>query len=43
MIARKSIRVINRTLAGHPAKGHHGLFLKAEENLWGSIVIGLGN
>ena len=26
-----------------PAKGHHGLFLKAKENLWGSIAIGLGN
>ena len=27
----------------HPAKYPHGLFLKAKENLWGNIVIGLGN
>ena len=27
----------------HPAKGPHGLFLKARENLWGNIAIGLGN
>ena len=47
MIAHQSIQEINRTLAqlppDHPAKGHHGLFLKAKENLWGSIAIGLGN
>ena len=27
----------------HPAKGPHGLFLKAREKLWGNIIIGLGN
>jgi len=47
LLANKSIQEINRTLAGlppeHPAKGHHGLFLKARENLWGNIAIGLGN
>ena len=47
LLAHKSIQEINRTLAklpkDHPAKGHHGLFLKAKENLWGSIAIGLGN
>lgn len=47
IIADQSINEINRTLAAlppeHPAKGHHGLFLKAKENLWGNIVIGLGN
>lgn len=47
MLAHQSIQEINRTLAqlspDHPAKGHHGLFLKAKENLWGSIAIGLGN
>ena len=47
MLAEKSINDINRTLAelpaDHPAKGHHGLFLKARENLWGNIAIGLGN
>ena len=47
MLAHQSIQDINRTLAqlppDHPAKGHHGLFLKAKENLWGSIAIGLGN
>ncbi len=47
LLANKSIQEINRTLAQlppeHPAKGHHGLFLKARENLWGSIAIGLGN
>ena len=46
-LAEKSIQEINRTLAeltpDHPAKGHHGLFLKARENLWGNIAIGLGN
>ncbi len=47
IMATKSIQEINRTLAElppeHPAKGPHGLFLKARENLWGSIAIGLGN
>lgn len=37
MLAHQSIQDINRTLAqlspDHPAKGHHGLFLKAKENL----------
>ena len=41
------INEINRILAElppeHPAKGPHGLFLKARENLWGNIIIGLGN
>ena len=27
----------------HPAKGPHGLFMKAKDNLWGSIITGLGN
>ena len=43
----KSVNEINRVLAElppeHPAKGPHGLFLKARENLWGNIIIGLGN
>jgi type IV secretion system protein VirD4 len=47
MLATKSINEINRILEqlppDHPAKGPHGLFLKARENLWGNIVIGLGN
>lgn len=47
ILATESINQINRTLAElppeHPAKGHHGLFLKARENLWGNIAIGLGN
>ena len=47
LLANKSINEINRILAAlppeHPAKGHHGLFLKARENLWGNIAIGLGN
>ena len=47
ILANESIQQINRTLAAlppdHPAKGHHGLFLKARENLWGNIAIGLGN
>ena len=47
MLANESINDINRKLAAlppeHPARGHHGLFLKARENLWGNIVIGLGN
>ena len=47
MIANESINQINAKLMAlppdHPAKGHHGLFLKAKENLWGNIVTGLGN
>lgn len=47
LLATKSIQQINHMLAElppeHPAKGPHGLFLKAKENLWGNIVIGLGN
>ena len=47
LLAEKSINDINRILAelppDHPAKGNHGLFLKARENLWGNIAIGLGN
>ena len=47
MIATESIEEINRKLEAlppeHPAKGPHGLFLKARENLWGNIIIGLGN
>lgn len=47
LLAHKSINEINNILAqlppDHPAKGHHGLFLKARENLWGNIAIGLGN
>jgi len=47
MLAEKSVNEINRLLAAlppdHPARGPHGLFLKAKENLWGNIVIGLGN
>ena len=47
MIANESINQINAKLMAlppdHPARGHHGLFLKAKENLWGNIVIGLGN
>ena len=47
ILAYKSVNEINRTLAElppeHPAKGPHGLFLKARENLWGNIIIGLGN
>ena len=43
LLAHQSIQDINRTLAqlppDHPAKGHHGLFLKAKENLWGSIAL----
>ena len=46
MIATESIEEINRKLEAlppeHPAKYPHGLFLKAKENLWGNIVIGLG-
>ena len=47
MLSTMSINQINQTLLslpkGHPAKGPHGLFLKARENLWGNIIIGLGN
>lgn len=47
ILAYKSVNEINRMLAElppeHPAKGPHGLFLKARENLWGNIIIGLGN
>ncbi len=47
LLTDKNINEINRLLAAlppdHPAKGPHGLFLKARENLWGNIVIGLGN
>ncbi|MBQ9347008.1 MAG: type IV secretory system conjugative DNA transfer family protein, partial [Oscillibacter sp.] len=47
ILAHEKIEDINRILSElppeHPAKGPHGLFLKAKENLWGNIVIGLGN
>ena len=47
MLSEMTVNEINRTLAAlppdHPARGPHGLFLKAKENLWGNIVIGLGN
>ena len=47
LLAEKTVNEINNLLAellpDHPAKGPHGLFLKAKENLWGNIVIGLGN
>lgn len=47
MIANESIHEINRRLAAlppdHPAKGHHGLFLKAKDTLWSNIITGLGN
>lgn len=47
ILAYKSTSEINRILSElppeHPAKGPHGLFLKARENLWGNIIIGLGN
>ena len=47
ILATKSINEINGLLSAlppeHPAKGPHGLFLKARENLWGNIIIGLGN
>lgn len=46
ILAYKSVNEINRILAElppeHSAKAH-GLFLKARENLWGNIIIGLGN
>ena len=41
------MEAINATLSAlppdHPAKYPHGLFLKAKENMWGNIIIGLGN
>ena len=47
ILSTESINDINYILASlppdHPAKGPHGLFLKARENLWGNIIIGLGN
>lgn len=47
ILSTESISDINYILASlppdHPAKGPHGLFLKARENLWGNIIIGLGN
>ena len=47
ILATKSVAEINRLFsnlpADHPARGPHGLFLKARENLWGNIIIGLGN
>ncbi len=47
MIANDSINELNRKMAAlppdHPAKGHHGLFLKAKDNLWSNIITGLGN
>lgn len=47
LLATMSVNELNRALAAlppdHPAKGHHGLFLKARENLWGNIITGLGN
>ena len=47
MIADESISEINRKLAAlppdHPARGHHGLFLKAKDTLWSNIITGLGN
>jgi len=47
MLAEMSVMQINKLLdalpKGHPAKGPHGLFLKAKENLWGNIITGLGN
>ena len=47
MIANDSINEINRKLSAlppdHPAKGRHGLFLKAKDTLWSNIITGLGN
>lgn len=47
MIANDSINELNRKMAAlppdHPAKGHHGLFLKAKDTLWSNIITGLGN
>ena len=46
-VYKRQIEEINRKLEAlppeHPAKYPHGLFLKAKDNLWGNIVIGLGN
>ena len=47
MLSTMSIAELNRVFAklppDHPARGPYGLFLKARENLWGNIIIGLGN
>lgn len=47
ILANEPVTRINERLAAldpdHPAKGPYGLFLKAKENLWGNIIIGLGN
>ena len=47
MLSKLSMAEINRVFAelpsDHPARGPYGLFLKARENLWGNIIIGLGN
>lgn len=47
LLSSQSIEAINATISGlpddHPAHGPHGNFLKAKENLWGNIAIGLGN
>ena len=47
LLSTDGLNQINETIkrlpAGHPAKGPHGLFLNAKENLRGNIVIGLGN
>lgn len=47
ILANEPVTQINERLAAldndHPAKGPYGLFLKAKENLWGNIIIGLGN
>lgn len=47
LLSSESIETINTLISGlpddHPAHGPHGNFLKAKENLWGNIAIGLGN
>lgn len=47
ILATEPVEAINATLSSlptdHPAKYPHGLFLKAKENMWGNIIIGLGN
>lgn len=47
ILATEPVEAINTTLSAlppdHPAKYPHGLFLKAKENMWGNIIIGLGN
>lgn len=47
ILATEPVEAINATLSAlppdHPAKYPHGLFLKAKENMWGNIIIGLGN